>query len=89
MMIRKDLTLDEMYNLITKYKTFSHEDLAGMYAIANNRNVELEDEIKRLKNELKEKDERLAEARETIKKLKMAVEFDIELVKVCDEWLNK
>lgn len=88
-MSEKELSADVMYKFIKKYSTFSHEDLAGMYAIANKRNVELEDEIKSLRKELREKEERIADASETIKKLKMAVEFDPDLVKLCDEWLNK
>lgn len=125
-MSEKDLSAEVMYKFIKGYSKLTREEIAGMYAIANKRNIELEDEIKRLRKEIRKQEEhiaklhqqyydeheervneclscdkfdfvkdksdleeRIADASETIKKLKIAVDFDPQLVKLCDEWLNK
>jgi len=58
-MSEKKISADVMYKFIKDCSKLSREEIAGMYAIANKRNVELEDEIKRLKKELQEKEEHI------------------------------
>lgn len=84
----KKVEADVIYKFIKDCTKFTRDEIAGMYAIANNNNVLLAEENKRLKKELEEKDEHIANASKTIKQLKMAVANDPDLVKLCDEWLN-